>query len=112
MKKGFVVKKENIKNFLTEKLTILGLNEIETNDFIKAWIDDFKDSSFYFISFYPQEIIEKYAPIKTNPEFDTVIRILMDYRKIDNNIKVESLEFDKTPVRKASTLVEWGGLKR
>ena len=46
-------------------------------------------------------------PLTIKPEPDTTIRVLMEYKGLENSIKVEeSLE---TPRRKGFVAVEWGG---
>ena len=47
-------------------------------------------------------------PLIVNPNSDTVIRVLMEYKKVDKNTKVKKQELT-TPTREGFTVVEWGG---
>jgi hypothetical protein len=62
----------------------------------------------YFITFLPQEQIDRLAPLLINPKPDTVIRVFMDYKGLDQPISIIAPKI-KTPVRHGFTVVEWGG---
>jgi hypothetical protein len=47
-------------------------------------------------------------PLDISPKPDSVIRITMDFKSLDNYIKVKEQEL-KTPERIGFTVVEWGG---
>ena len=51
------------------------------------------------------------APLSISPTPDTVIRVLMDTKQLENLLRYE-LQLQETPQRKGFTVVEWGGLKR
>lgn len=106
--KGFVVKKENVKNFLEEKLAMLGLIKKEYDEFIEFWLPKMRDKNYYFITFVPQEEFDNLAPLNVTPRPDTVIRVFMDYEGLDAPIKVKEEELT-TPARNGFTVVEWGG---
>ncbi len=110
--KGFIVKKEDVPNFLSEILSKLGLNEKEKTDFMQAWLPSFSGSPYYFITFLDQSTINKIAPLRISPKPDTLIRILMDFKPLEKPVTVEKLEFRPIPQRDGFTVVEWGGLRR
>jgi hypothetical protein len=110
--KGFVVRREKVGEFLADKLVDMGLNEQEKQDFMKAWLPEFKMSPYYFITFMNKEDIDRLYPISITPKPDTTIRILMDYKGLDKPMTVESLEIESAPTRKGFVMVEWGGLRR
>jgi len=110
--KGFVVKQSEVSKFLTETLPKLGLNEKEKDDFMEAWLPNFSDSPYYFITFLNQRAIDKIAPLQISPKPDTVIRVFMDSKPLEHPINVVEPEFEKVPQRSGFTVVEWGGLKR
>lgn len=110
-RKGFVVKREGVHNFLLEKLEKLGLNKKETADFLEFWESKMKSSPYYFITFLGDREMEKIAPLTIDPKPDTVIRILMDFSPLDKPIETEGYEI-KTPQRDGFTVVEWGGVLR
>jgi hypothetical protein len=112
LEKGFVVKAGQLESFFDEKLAVLGLTPKEIHDFKHAWLKEFDEAPWYFIGFYDRGIIDRYAPMTITPEPETVIRILMDYRALDEFIEVVPPALGPTPVRTGFTAVEWAGLKR
>ena len=47
-------------------------------------------------------------PLTIKPEPDATIRVLMEYKGLENSIKVEEQSLE-TPGRKGFVAVEWGG---
>lgn len=105
---GFVVGRDNLIPFLEEKLSILGLTEREANEFIIYWLPKLEENEYNLIRFESIDKINKNMPLIINPKPDTVIRILMEYKKADKDTKVKTQAL-VTPVRKGFTVVEWGG---
>ena len=105
---GFVVEKKDLISFLEEKLTILGLNERERNEFIIYWLPELEKNNYNLIRFESLETINEQMPLYINPKPDTIIRIFMKFKPIEEkkNIKEQVLE---TPNRIGFTVVEWGG---
>jgi hypothetical protein len=111
-KKGFVVKKSEVRDFFDRTLPKFGLNKKEKSDFVQAWLPRFMGSPYYFITFIDKSTIDALAPIEINPRPDTTIRVLMDYKPLDKPIDVEELQITEPPLRKGFTVIEWGGLQR
>ncbi|MFA6466499.1 MAG: hypothetical protein WCV71_01410 [Patescibacteria group bacterium] len=107
-KDGFVVAKNDIRKFLVEKLSEQGLIAKEYNEFIDFWAPKMTEQAYYFITFMPQADFDKLAPLEISPRPDTIIRVFMDYRPLNEIIKVKTPVF-KTPARNGFTVVEWGG---
>ncbi|MDD4611186.1 MAG: hypothetical protein PHU73_04535, partial [Patescibacteria group bacterium] len=105
---GFVVKKEEVKKFLEEKLAKLGLIKKEYDEFIDFWAPKMQEKPYYFITFVPQEEFDKIAPLSVNPKPDTIIRVFMDFQGLDNFVRVPEQKI-VTPERNGFTVVEWGG---
>ena len=104
---GFVVSRENVANFLEKKLSILGLNYKEAEEFIIYWLPKLEQKDVY-IRFQTMNEIEENMPLLVTPSPDTLIRIIMDWKSLDNSIDVK--EQTLTPVtRNGYTVVEWGG---
>lgn len=108
---GFVVERDNLENLLNEKLAPLGLNEKEIGDFKEYWLPKMltENKPYYFVTFVPQRKIDEIAPLEINPQPNTIIRVLMDYKGLDEKIDAPGYEI-KTPERKGFTAVEWGGM--
>jgi len=105
---GFVVKGENVASFLEEKLEILGLDEREAEEFIVYWLPILEKNEYSFIRFYEKEEIDEMMPLEINPEPETLIRVLMGWKKLDKNIDIKEQKLEKVQ-RTGYTVVEWGG---
>ena len=105
---GFIVKGEDTVTFLEEKLSILGLTEREADEFIIFWLPQLENNKYNYIRFETKEEIDNYMPLDINPKPDTIIRVLMDYKPLDNKINIKEQTLS-TPKRFGFTVVEWGG---
>jgi len=108
--KGWVVKKENLDSFFSEKLYWLGLRGKEIFDFKSYWLGKLNDKPYYRISFLEKSQFDIIAPLDISPiRPDSVIRVMMTAKGLDR--------FENMPVQKISppaarigfTAVEWGG---
>ena len=108
-KDGFVVKSEDTSNFLEEKLAALGLNEREAEEFIVYWLPKLEANEYNYIRFATEEEISSNMPLSIDPNPDTLIRVLMVFKGLDNPIEVEEQQLI-TPERKGFVAVEWGGV--
>ena len=108
MNEGFIVKGEEVVKFLEEKLEILGLNEREQEEFIVYWLPKLESNKYNFIRFQTMEEINKNMPLEIIPTPDTVIRIVMEFKGLENPIEVIEQQLE-TPLREGFTAVEWGG---
>ena len=109
--RGFVTAKENLNSFFNEKLAQSGLIQKEINDFKEFWIPKMLETNkpYYFVTFVDRATIDKLAPLDINPKPDTTIRVLMDYKGLDNPMNVREFNIE-TPKRLGFTAVEWGGV--
>ena len=108
MHEGFCIKGENTAGFLEEKLAILGLSDREAEEFIVYWLPKMEDNKYNFIRFETMEEQEKAMPLEVTPKPDNIIRIMMDWKALEEKIEVEEQELT-TPSREGYTVVEWGG---
>jgi hypothetical protein len=111
MDEGFVVAGADTASFLEEKLALLGLSDREAEEFIVYWLPVLQDSAYNLIRFETMEEIEDYMPLKLSVEPDTLIRVLMAYRPLEEAVEVPEQVLPQTPERKGFTVVEWGGTK-
>ena len=109
MEEGFVVKGEDTIEFLEEKLEILGLNEKESEEFIIYWLPQMEKNKYNYIRFETEEEINKNMPLEITPVPDTVIRINMEWKALEEAIKVKEQVLEEAPERNGFTVVEWGG---
>ena len=106
---GFYVEKDNAIEFLEEKLSILGLNDKERNEFIMYWLPIIEQNQKSLVYFETTESLQKENELIINPKPDSLLRIRMHVKKINHKIEIkeqELLHFE----RKGFTAVEWGGI--
>lgn len=108
IKEGFVVKGEDSAEFLEEKLAILGLTEREAEEFIIYWLPKLESNKYNYIRFASLEEINQYMPLEFSVKPDTIIRVLMQFKGLDEAIEVREQTLE-TPERKGFVAVEWGG---
>jgi len=107
MTKGFVVKGEDTRDFLQEKLSLMGLIPKEYNEFIVYWLPQMENNKYNLIKFAEEEY-EKLAPLEITPKPDSVQRIFMVFKELNKAIEVEDQEL-KAFKREGFTVIEWGG---
>lgn len=107
-KEGFIVKGEDTIPFLEEKLAILGLNDIEAEEFIIYWLPILQENKYNYIRFATEEEINKNMPLTIKPNPDTIIRVVMTYKGLNEKIDVVEQKLT-APQRNRFTVVEWGG---
>ena len=76
---GFVVKGTETIEFLEDKLSKLGLNEYEAEEFIVYWLPILQKNEYNYIRFATLDEINKIMPLELSVEPDTMIRVLMQY---------------------------------
>jgi len=105
---GFIVESNSVASFLEEKLSILGLNEKESEEFIIYWLPKLQAKDYAYIRFATAQEISENMPLEINPEPDTTIRVLMLWKGLDKSESI--VEQELVPVsRSGYTAVEWGG---
>ena len=117
------ISKEQAVKELEEELgenpeTFLGFNPLQASIEVKlhseyANVDSLqliekKIKKYNYIRFATREEIDTNMPLTITPEPDTTIRVLMEYKGLENSIKVEEQSLE-TPGRKGFVAVEWGG---
>ena len=102
----FVVAWKDIVPFLEEKLAILGLNEREAEEFIVYWLPQMENNEWNLIRFESIEEQDENMPLNITPTPDTVIRVMMDWKAIDEPIDIPEQQL-VTPERNWFTVVEW-----
>jgi len=105
---GFVVSGKDTITFLEEKLRLLGLTDHEAEEFIIYWLPKMEHNKYNYIRFETMDEINQYMPIEINPTPDSIIRIQMDFKPLDELIKIEEQKLS-TPKREGFTVIEWGG---
>ena len=107
---GNVVKKEDVKDFLSKQLAAYGLNKKESKDFIDYWRPYLNQRPYYLINFYTTQDLDKTIPEFISPKPNSVLRILMQYQGLDKPIAVNPPSAPVSFQRDGFTVVEWGGI--
>lgn len=107
---GFIIKGEDSDKFLEEKLSILGLTEREAEEFIVYWLPILEANKYNYIRFATLEEINENMPLEINPNPDTIIRVLMTFKGLENPISVKQQQLE-VPIRTGFVAVEWGGVE-
>ncbi len=105
--KGFCVKGEDTAAFLEKVLKAQGLNDKEANEFIIYWLPILSRNAYNLISFQGENYTEA-AKLNITPTPQSVIRVFMAYKALEQPVEIEPQEFDGFE-RVGFTVVEWGG---
>ena len=109
-KDGFVIRGEDTSTFLDEKLEILGLNYKEREEFIIYWLPKLEKNKYNYIRFKTMDEINSIMKVDIDPEPDTLIRVLMEYKPLNRKIAIKEQELERVN-RSGYTVVEWGGVE-
>ena len=101
----FVVAWKDIIPFLEEKLAILWLNEREAEEFIVYWLPQMEDNAYNLIRFETKAEQDENMSLNITPNPDTVIRVMMDWKAIDEPIDIPEQQLE-SPERNGFTVVE------
>lgn len=108
-KEGFYVTKENAIEFLEEKLSIIGLNDKEKNEFIMYWLPILEKNEKNLVYFELTSSRENYNKLKVTPKPDSILRFSIHIKKVDKKVNINEQVLEKFN-RVGFTLVEWGGV--
>lgn len=107
---GMVVKQSDVETTIRQNLTTLGLNSMETQDFLDFWMPRMPHTNYVRLSWLDTKAMNQLAPLVITPKPDTILRLFLDFAGQDTeqtNLKPQILH--STP-RLGFTTVEWGGL--
>ena len=108
LSRGFVVPGAETAAFLEEALDTLGLNQREADEFIIYWLPRMEGNPYNLISFQTRAYTDA-AALEVDPRPDTVIRVFMAWKGLEEPVEVEGQPLEPAPERRGFTLVEWGG---
>ena len=102
-----MVKGSDTEAFLREKLAYLGLTPREYNDFITYWVPRMQGAEYNLITFAGEQY-EQLAPLTVTPAPDSVLRVHMVYRSLNEPVEIPTQQLQPFS-REGFTVVEWGG---
>ena len=107
---GFYVEKDDAIDFLEEKLSLLGLNERESNEFIMYWLPVLEQNEKSLVYFETTESLQKKNKLIINPKPDSLLRINIHIKKVNKKVSIKEQELPRFE-RKGFVAVEWGGTR-
>ncbi len=113
-KAGFIFKRENLKEELTNFIERLGLTrEDEKDEFLDWWLPRLSayDSPYWFVSILEKDEKQRLDQVLISPKPDTFIEFIAYFKPLENVPEnYEELTLPPTPQRIGFTAVEWGGV--
>lgn len=106
---GFYVTKDDAINFLEEKLSIIGLNEREANEFIMYWLPILEKNNQSIVYFELTDERNAYNKLNISPKPDSLLRMAMHVKKVDHKVDIKEqklISFKRT----GFNAIEWGGV--
>jgi hypothetical protein len=108
--RNFEVRKGNLVSFFEDKLTYMGFNSREIQDFITYWVPRMNANEVNLIHFIFNEEYNAYADLQITPKPDHIFRMFMIWQKGGEQSDMEHRGQDlPTFKRDGFTVVEWGG---
>lgn len=104
---GYVVAGSDTAEFLQETLAAMGLTPKEYNEFIVYWLPKMQDNPYNLITFQKEAYTDS-AVLNISPEPDSVLRVFMAWKALDEPIEIPAPEIEPFE-RNGFTVVEWGG---
>ncbi|MBR5370054.1 MAG: hypothetical protein IK137_01985 [Bacilli bacterium] len=105
---GYYVEKDNAISFLEQKLSYIGLSRREANEFIMYWLPILEKNEKSLVYFELTEERESYNKLNINPKPDSLLRLVIHIKKVDQKINIPKQVLTKFQ-RKGFVAVEWGG---
>ena len=107
---GFYVEEDEAIEFLEEKLSIIGLNDRERNEFIMYWLPILEKNKKSLVYFELTEEKQKYNELKIEPKPDSLLRLTIHIKKVYRKKDIKE-QYLPTFNREGFVAVEWGGVK-
>lgn len=110
---GFIVSKKDLNSFFEKKLLQMNFTQKEISDFKEYWVTYLskKNSDYFRISFFQNDLVNNMFPVNINPKPTSTIRMFMDWDYASKDSIIREQKLISYP-RSGFTMVEWGGLKK
>lgn len=105
---GFYVTSDNAISFLEDKLTYIGLNDRERNEFIMYWLPILEKNKKSVVYFELTKERQQENKIYIHPVPDSLLRVTIHVKKINQKIKIKEQQLEKFN-RHGFSAIEWGG---
>lgn len=112
---GFSVSFQSLKSLYQTLLPQLGLNPIQTQDFINYWEKALPYSAYYFVGVMDQKSINQIEPLEINPKPDYINRVRLYFQALDKKPAITTIPNFSSLNPELIThnqfkVVEWGGM--
>ena len=106
---GFYVESKDAIKFLEEKLTIIGLNAKERNEFIMYWLPIMENNKKNLVYFELTDEREANNKLIITPTPDSLLRVSIHIKKVNEKVNIKE---QKLPTfnRTGFAAIEWGGM--
>ena len=106
---GFYVTKDNAIEFLKEKLTTIGLNDRERNEFIMYWLPILEKNGQNLVYFELTDSLQNHNALEITPTPDSLLRVRIHVKKVNSKVNIKEQRLEPF-ARNGFTAVEWGGV--
>lgn len=105
---GFITSKDDIIDFVQQKLNEAGFTSQERADFITYWVPRMLSYDLLFIQFVQNEDCNRFATLDITPKPTSISRFYMIWTPIDEGFKLNE-QIIQPIIRDGFTVLEWGG---
>ena len=106
---GFYVESKDAIKFLEEKLSYIGLNDKERNEFIMYWLPIMEANKKNLVYFELTEERELGNKLIISPKPDSLLRVSIHIKKVNKKVSIKEQKLS-TFKRVGFTAIEWGGM--
>lgn len=106
---GFYVRGDEAISFLEEKLSMIGFNNRERNEFIMYWLPIMEENGDNLVYFEMTDSKEEHNRLIINPKPDSLLRVTMHVKKVEGYTKIKEQKLECFS-REGFSVVEWGGV--
>ena len=107
---GFYVSGENAISFLEEKLSYIGLDDRERNEFIMYWLPILEKNEHNLVKFVLTDERQSQNELIIEPKPDSLLRVSIVIKKVNGKVDIKNQEL-KEFNRCGFVAVEWGGIE-
>ncbi len=109
---GIFIKTENIEEELRIQTMKLGLDTMESNEFVEYWTPRLKalNKKYILFSILDKKEKERTDHVEINPKPDTFIEFIAYFKGVDEEFETKLFNPPTPPKRIGFTAVEWGGI--
>lgn len=105
---GFIISKNDVIEFIEQKLNEALFTSQEREDFITYWAPRMLQYDLLFVQFVQNEDCDRFAKLDITPQPKSIARFYMTWMPIEEGFKLNEQKIQPI-VREGFTVLEWGG---